>query len=503
MSANPRNSGPQETRPDGRPRPVQAPPRVERDVAPPVPVPTLPDSPSVRPSDSPRASLASESHAAPSPRLAIIGAISALLLLGMLFGASLWVLAAIVVGLLIGVNALLTNTWASSAVAVRAGGDVEVKVGARIPVEVAVTNRSRIPLLWLLVEDLLPAHSARGDSASIRINGARVAVMLLWGEETKRIKYEVECRRRGYFQLGPTVLETGDVMGLYRRYRVGNPPQFVTVLPQVVPLGGYEIGSRRPLGEIQMRENVMQDPTRLRGIRRWQPGDPMRGVHWSATARTGTLHSKVYERSSIIGVTLVIDLHEQTTPLRNEPARSDLAVTAAASIAHLLHESGEPVGLATNGRDAADRIRREGWSGDHRVRADAAEAASMRTESDRLQPVVLPARRGPLHFQETLRTLARLERTDGLTLPQLFAECESQLSSETTLLVLLQQCSAETLAALDGFSRRGRAVAVIVNNYEILDFSAIAGPLIAARIPVFHLAGPESIAEVCRQTLLR
>ncbi len=60
-----------------------------------------------------------------------------------------------------------------------------------------------------------------------------------------------------------------------------------------------------------MRENVMDDPTRLRGIRRWQPGDPMRSVHWAATARTGMLHSKVYEPSSIAGATLILDFHQQ------------------------------------------------------------------------------------------------------------------------------------------------------------------------------------------------
>ena len=142
-----------------------------------------------------------------------------------------------------------------------------------------------------------------------------LSVLLIWGRDSKRMEYSMRCNRRGYFQIGPTIMETGDVMGLYRRYRVGTEPQYVTVLPDVVPLTSYEIGSRRPIGEIRMRENVMDDPTRLRGIRQWQPGDPMRSVHWAATARTGSLHSKVYEPSSIVGATLVLDLHESTTPL--------------------------------------------------------------------------------------------------------------------------------------------------------------------------------------------
>ena len=442
-------------------------------------------------------------QAAATPKFAIVAGISALLLAGMLFGASLWVMAAIAAGILVAANSFLAKTWSTATAAARTGGDAEVKIGSRIPVEISITNRSCIPVLWLLVEDLLPRWAMSYDPPTLKVEGDRVQVILLWGGETKKIGYEILCNRRGYFQIGPTIMETGDMMGLYRRYRVGTEPQYVTVLPDIVPLTSYEIGSRRPIGEIRMRESMMDDPTRLRGIRQWQPGDPMRSVHWAATARTGTLHSKVYEPSSIIGATLILDLHESTTPKNHEPARSDLAATAAASIAAALHDASEPVGLATNGRDAADRIRREGWRGDHRVRGAATEAASMLSESDRLRPVLLPPSRGPSHLTEIIRTLARLERTDGLTLAELLVECESQLSSETTLLVILQQASAETIGALIALARRGRAVAVIVNTHDINDYSLIAGPLIASRIPTFHLSSPDTIADVCRQTLLR
>lgn len=443
------------------------------------------------------------SEAAASPRLTIIAAISSLLLCGMLFGASLWVLAAVVAALLVGVNYYLAKTWAGATIAARSGGDVEVKIGSCVPVDLSFTNRSRLPVLWLLVEDLLPRWATFSELPTLKVKGDRIRVLLLWGGETRQLHYEVACHRRGYIQIGPTVLETGDLMGLYRRYHVGTQPQFITVLPNVVPLTAYEIGSRRPIGEIRMRENIMDDPTRLRGIRRWQPGDPMRSVHWAATARTGTLHSKVYEPSSIIGATLILDLHEQTTPRKNEPTRSDLAITAAASIANSLHDAGEPIGLASNGRDAADRIRTEGWIGDHRVRGAAADAAAMRSESDRLRPVVLSAGRGPIHLQEIFRTLARLERTSGLTLAELLVECEPQLSSETTMLVIVQQITAEAIAALIGLARRGRAVAVIVNTHDINDYSQAAGPLIASHIPTFQLSTPDSLADICRQTLIR
>ncbi|MCH1441683.1 MAG: DUF58 domain-containing protein [Rubripirellula sp.] len=440
---------------------------------------------------------------ASTPRFAILAGISGLLLAGMISGAALWIITAITAGILLLVNYYLANTWSRSTVATRAHGDQEVKIGSRLPVEIQLTNQSRIPVLWLLVEDLLPAWATVFNPPTLQVEGQRIQVLLIGAGKTCSLSYEIKCNRRGYFQIGPTVMETGDLMGMYRRYRVGTQPQYVTVLPNIVALSSYEIGSRRPIGEIRMRENIMDDPTRLRGIRQWQPGDPMRSVHWAATARTGTLHSKIYEPSSIVGATLILDLHASSNPEKHEPMRCDLAITAAASIANSLHDVNEPIGLATNGRDAADRIRLEGWVGDHRVRGDAQSSASMRDENERLRPVIMPPERGPIQFKQMVRTLARLERSDGLTLAELLVECESQLSADTTLLVLLQQCSAESMGAMLDLQRRGRAVAAIVNTHDINDYSDIAGPLIAARIPTFHLGTEETIVDVCRETLLR
>ena len=433
----------------------------------------------------------------------LIAGICFVLLCGMLFGASLWILAAVAAGAVLYANKFMAQTWTRSVIATRNAPDDELKVGDTMTVTVELTNTGRLPVFWVLAEDLLPRWTTTSDPPTLAVEGERTRVLMLWAGQSKTLAYSIQCNRRGYFQVGPMVLETGDLMGFYRRYRVGTDPQYVTVLPKVKRLGAYEIASRRPIGEIKMRDNVMDDPTRLRGIRRWQPGDPMRSVHWAATARTGVLHSKIYEPSSIAGATIVLDLHESTNPNRHEPIRTDIAITAAASIASWLHESNEPFALATNGRDAADRIRTEGWVGDHRVRGAAAAAASMLSENDRRRAVLIKVDRGPIHLQQMVRTLARLERTDALTLAELLIESESRISAETTVLIILQQATPESIAAIVSLSRRGRAVAVIINTHDINDYSSAAGPLIACNIPTHHLSSEQSITDVCRQATAR
>ena len=133
------------------------------------------------------------------------------------------------------------------------------------------------------------------------------------------------------------------------------------VYPDVVPLEGFELASRRPIGEVRISHRLYEDPTRIAGVRQYEAGDPLNRIHWRATARTGQLHSKIYEPSCIVGATIVLDFHQAAYDPQHEPYRSELAVTAAASLANAVYEMDQQIGLVTNGRDAADRIRQEGW----------------------------------------------------------------------------------------------------------------------------------------------
>src|SRR5205085_11404042 len=115
------------------------------------------------------------------------------------------------------------------------------------------------------------------------------------------------------------------------RFAVATAPNFLLVCPAIVPLEGYELASRRPIGEVVLTHRLYEDPTRIAGVRAYEAGDPLNRVHWRATARTGQLQSKTYEPTTLSGVTILLDFHESGYPAAREPHRSELAVTAAAS----------------------------------------------------------------------------------------------------------------------------------------------------------------------------
>ena len=323
------------------------------------------------------------------------------------------------------------------------------------------------------------------------------------GKARKTILYQFKCNCRGYYQIGPLIAETGDVFGLYRRYRVLSEPSFLLAYPEVVPLQGFDIASRRPIGEVRMAHRLYEDPTRIAGVRAYEAGDPLNRIHWRTTARTGSLHSKVYEPSTVAGATILLDFHEASFDPKHEPVRSELAVTAAAALAAGVVHMGQQVGLVTNGRDAADRIRHEGWAHDHRSRAEALASASVREKSDRLQPLIVPTRRGAEQLMRILDTLARMELTDGLPLAALIEEAASRMPRDATVIAILPPGSAESAVALGNLRRRGFAVIVLLNLFEEWDFAVAAAPFLAEGIDTRHLKDEESIMEICRSFALR
>jgi uncharacterized repeat protein (TIGR01451 family) len=205
--------------------------------------------------------------------------------------------------------------WAESLSAKRQCNQLTADLGDTVAVVVEIANSGPLPIAWCLVEDLLPRAALLHDPPNLGVTGRRVQLSMLPARGRKSMLYQLRCNRRGYYQVGPLVLETGDLFGLHRRYRVATRPHFLLVYPRVLPLEGYDVSSRRPIGEVRMTHRLYEDPTRIAGVRQYEAGDALNRVHLRATARTGKLHSKVYEPSSIAGATILFTMRSIKKPI--------------------------------------------------------------------------------------------------------------------------------------------------------------------------------------------
>jgi uncharacterized repeat protein (TIGR01451 family) len=405
------------------------------------------------------------------------------------------------------ISRFFARSWITNLEATRDCNRTEAEVGQTIAVVITVQNRGGLPVAWALIEDMLPRGAIASRPPRIVVKGPRLAVVMLRPYGRKTLNYQLHFAMRGYYQVGPMVLETGDLFGLHRRFRIVTDPVYILVYPKVIPLPGYDIASRRPIGEIRLTHRLFEDPTRIAGVRAYQPGDPLNRVHWSATARTGVLHSKVYDASTIAGATIVLDFHRDSYPARNEPGRSELAVTAAVALANAVALMGQPVGLITNGRDAVDRIRRRDelarrQAGPGADRATVRRLAAMREDDDRLRPLIVPHGRGPEAFARIREAMARVELSDGLTFDRLLIEAEPRLPRDATVVAVLAEVTPEMAVSLGRLRRQGFAVNAVLLAFNEIERIDSAGPLIAEGIPVRALSDEEELYRFCELQLV-
>lgn len=290
-------------------------------------------------------------------------------------------------------------------------------IGDTVRVDVTIRNRAAWPILWLYVEETLPEKfPAKGTVRRLLFLPPRRSFHLL---------YSLILLRRGCHQIGPLILETGDVFGLFKKCRVDGHRDFVTVLPSYEVIEEFQAGQRRRLGEISVTRSIFEDPSSIRGIREYRPGDAMKSIHWKSTARTGELRTKLYDPVMEAGATIILDFHEDswTTPNYSDRAKdpAEMGIQIVCTIARYLWDGGWKVGFFTNGRDPlglAGMTMSEARATDSL--REALSAAREGRRDDRLAPISIPARRAPEQFEVIRENLGRLALSDGLRVEEAF-----------------------------------------------------------------------------------
>jgi hypothetical protein len=106
-------------------------------------------------------------------------------------------------------------------------------------------------------------------------------------------------------------------------------------------------------------------------------------------------------------------------------------------------------------------------------------------------------------FQRILEALARVEITDGLTLPQLITESTSRIPHDATVVAVLAEVPPETALALGNLRRRGHAVTAVLVMFEDNAYEDAFGRLLAERIDVRHVRDDAGLVALCQQQVLR
>ena len=255
----------------------------------------------------------------------------------------------------------LTQVWSR-----RGPGDVDYQrrlgttravVGDLVALDITVWNRRALPLPWIAADDLVTDGLVLREGGELDVDDEelgrrtiRNTWALAWYERVVR-HYHIEAVRRGTYEFGPVRVRIRDIVGRQAGADRRELPDRLLVAPRALPVRAP--GDPLSLtGERRAHQGLVHDPALFGGVRPFQPGDPLRRIHWRATARIGRPVSRRYEPARNRQVLIALDVQTIDGPFWemswDDDAFEGLCVTAASIARHLLAE-GAAVGLAAAG----------------------------------------------------------------------------------------------------------------------------------------------------------
>jgi uncharacterized protein (DUF58 family) len=212
-----------------------------------------------------------------------------------------------------------------------------------------------------LMEEKLPARFGESPAFRFPARGAE--------NGTSRYEYHLRSGQRGQFRIGPVTAEFSDPFGLSLHRHAIDDGDILTVTPAAVELPVTGLAGARGHDGVtatRTRANPSDDDVMTREYRH---GDPMRRVHWAATARHGELMVRQEESVTTPEATVILDQRLAAFPRGAHPGVSvvadadghelstsaafEWAVTAAMSIsAHLTERNYALRFLDTGGEPA-------------------------------------------------------------------------------------------------------------------------------------------------------
>lgn len=329
-------------------------------------------------------------------------------------------------------------------------------------------NDKFLPLAWLRITDPIQYGTVRNNrsfdelltfSGGVEVQDALQPALVnhaaVGPYQELRRTYRIKALKRGVYKIGPTTMESGDPFGIFRHTLALPGRSEILVYPTVYGPGDISLPFWQVMGTLPARHALFEDPILLAGSREYRPGDPLRHMHWKATARTGNLQIRVSDPSTTAQLQIVLNLSTHQRVWQGvDLERMEAAISVAGSIALWALEQDFAVGIRANGI-----ITR----GEH-----AADATRVAPSANARQAIIL------------LEYLARISFAGSFSAADILLDESRRLGAARSIVFVTAVLSPELITVLTSRQLAGRVSVVYCGRH--------AAPVV--RGLSIHLASP-------------
>lgn len=277
---------------------------------------------------------------------AVLGAGSALAILWVLLGEIELLAAGAVLLMAVAVAFVYVKTAQPAVTIVRRLNPSHVHEGDKAHVEVTIENRGPRALANVTLEDTVGA-----------LGSAEFGVGWIPKTKTVTTEYEIVCRPRGSYRVGPLSIKLADPVGLASSTTPAGMVDRLVVFPAVEDLRGFPMTrGKDPSMQASRPEHSQRGGEDFYTLREYVLGDDLRYVHWPSSAKTDELMIRQLETPWQSRALVMVDLRERA--YENHEC-FEKAVKGAASVVRHLARSGFDAELWAGGTSSigVDRYR--------------------------------------------------------------------------------------------------------------------------------------------------
>lgn len=198
-----------------------------------------------------------------------------------------------------------------------------VEVGQTLTVKYLIDNHLAGRFPYLELTSLL-------DLSSTVTSQSRI--VCIRAGEAASFSFNVNCRRRGKYDLQSFSVKTGDPFGIFQLSKTLAADQVINVYPRLQPLPLLNPLAHQNFGNLAVSNRQFENYSQIADLRRWQAGDSKKKIHWKQSARHEMLLVKNYDQKGDATLNIFIDMAAASYGTDRQLLLEDLAVETAASL---------------------------------------------------------------------------------------------------------------------------------------------------------------------------
>lgn len=225
--------------------------------------------------------------------------------------------------------------------------------GEKVVYELTIENRKFLPLTWVSIDEKLSAGLEFAINTKVqKLNEDlylhNTMLSLLPYQKVVR-RYDLKAVKRGYYQLKYMTMTSTNMLGTEEYSIEREESASISVYPNIKDLRGALIPANTTQGDFSVKRWIIEDPMVITGVRAYSGNDSLKSINWKATAKNQQLLVNKYDYTADKRIMIILNLERQEYSLNKEDIQTiEEAIEVCASIASMTHETGIPVGFATN-----------------------------------------------------------------------------------------------------------------------------------------------------------